>query len=231
MSSMTKVTGMLATRTSGAAPRLRWACWPLLALLAGCGTTEFEARPTIPAPLVDKIPVVIGVYMAPEFREKVYREEREGADVAIALGKAQTEGFMRLLDAMFLRVVPVTSTDAGARTDPEIRGVLEPVLEDVAFVTPTDSGADVYAVSLKYRVSGYKPDGQFTDSWTFTGYGAAAVGNMLGIGTEALQKATQLAMRDAGARLATELREQAIVRGLLSADSRTPVPEETPAPP
>jgi hypothetical protein len=46
-----------------------------------------------------------------------------------------------------------------------------------------------------------------------------------------LQKATQLAMRDAGARLATELREQAIVRGLLSADSRAPAPEETPAPP
>jgi hypothetical protein len=209
----------------------RWMCLALLALLAGCGTTEFEARPTIPTPLVEKIPVVIGVYMAPEYREKVYREEREGADVAIALGKGQSEGFMRLMDAMFLRVVPVTSTDAGARTDPEIRGVLEPVLEDVAFVTPTDSGADVYAVSLKYRVNGYKPDGQFTDSWTFTGYGAAAVDNLLGIGTDALQKATQLAMRDAGARLATELHEQAIVRGLLSADSGKFVVEEAPVPP
>jgi hypothetical protein len=228
---MEVLNGMKGKSVRTPASGRRWACWPVLALLAGCGTTEFEARPTIPAPLVEKIPVVIGVYMAPEFREKVYREEREGADVAIALGKAQTEGFMRLLDAMFLRVVPVTSTDAGASTDPAIRGVLEPVLEDVAFVTPTDSGADVYAVSLKYRVSGYKPDGQFTDSWTFTGYGAAAVSNMLGIGTDALQKATQLAMRDAGARLATELREQAIVRGLLSADSKAPVPEETPAPP
>jgi hypothetical protein len=228
---MEALNGMKGMSVRMPASLRRWACWPVLALLAGCGTTEFEARPAIPAPLVDKIPVVIGVYMAPEFRDKVYREEREGADVAIALGKAQTEGFMRLLDAMFLRVVPVTSTDAGARTDPAIRGVLEPVLEDVAFVTPTDSGADVYAVSLKYRVSGYKPDGQFTDSWTFTGYGAAAVSNMLGIGTDALQKATQLAMRDAGARLATELREQAIVRGLLSADSKAPVPEETRAPP
>ena len=231
MTSMTALTEKRATRTSGVPPRLRWACWPLLALLAGCGTTEFEARPAIPTPLVEKIPVVVGVYMAPEFREKVYREEREGADVAITLGRAQSEGFMRLMDAMFLRAVPVTSTDAGARTDPEIRGVLEPVLEDVAFVTPTDSGADVYAVSLKYRVNGYKPDGQFTDSWTFTGYGAAKVGNMLGIGTEALQQATQLAMRDAGARLATELREQAIVRGLLPADAKAPVTEETPAPP
>jgi len=230
MISMTPLTETCAMRTSGAAPRLRWACWPLLVLLAGCGTTEFEARPAIPTPLVEKIPVVVGVYMAPEFSEKVYREEREGSDVAIALGKAQAEGFMRLMGAMFLRAVPVTSTDAGARTDPEIRGVLEPVLEDVAFVTPTDSGADVYAVSLKYRVNGYKPDGQFTDSWTFTGYGAAAVGNMLGIGTDALQQATQLAMRDAGARLATELREQAIVRGLLPADSSVPEAEEAPGP-
>ena len=120
-------------------PLRRWAYWPLLALFAGCGTTEFEARPAIPTPLVEKIPVVIGVYMAPEFREKVYREERDGADVAIALGKAQTEGFTRLMDAMFLRTVQVAWTDAGARTDPAIRGVLEPVLDDVAFVTPTDS--------------------------------------------------------------------------------------------
>jgi hypothetical protein len=230
MTSMTALTEKRATRTSGVAPRLRWACWPLLALFMGCGTTEFEARPAIPTPLVEKIPVVVGVYMAPEFREQVYREEREGADVAIALGKAQSEGFMRLMDAMFLRAVPVTSADAGARTDPGIRGVLEPVLEDVAFVTPTDSGADVYAVSLRYRVNGYKPDGQFTDSWTFTGYGAAKVGNMLGIGTDALQQATQLAMRDAGARLATELREQAIVRGLLPADSNTPEAEEAAGP-
>jgi hypothetical protein len=54
---------------------------------------------------------------------------------------------------------------------------------------------------------------------------------MLGIGTEALQKATQLAMRDAGARLATELHEQAVVRGLLTADSGKSVAEEAPAPP
>jgi hypothetical protein len=53
---------------------------------------------------------------------------------------------------------------------------------------------------------------------------------MLGIGTEALQQATQLAMRDAGARLATELREQAIVRGLLPADSSAPAAEEAAGP-
>jgi hypothetical protein len=108
--------------------------------------------------------------------------------------------------------------------------VIEPVLEDFAFVTPADSGTDVYAVSLKYRVNGYKPDGQFTESWSFTGYGAAASGGLLGSSTEALQKATQLALRDAGARLVTELREQAIVRGLMPADATTPATELPPPP-
>lgn len=183
--------------------------------LGGCIATEFEAKPVIPEPLVTKIPVVVGVYLSPEFRDKVVREEREGGNYAISLGKAQSEGFMRLMTAMFNRTVPVPATDAGARTDPEIRGVLEPVLLDFAFVTPADSGSGVYAVSIKYRINGYRPDGQLADSWTFTGYGSAANEGMLPAGSETLQRATALALRDAGAKIATEFREQAVVRGLL----------------
>lgn len=222
---MTTITGRPMCRFVRA---LRAAAAASLALLAGCGTTQFETQSSIPAPLVERIPVVVGIYLSPEFREKVYREDRDGGDVAIAIGKAQSEGFMRLMTAMFERAVPVASAEAGASTDPAIRGVIEPVLEDFAFVTPADSGTDVYAVSLRYRVNGYKPDGQFTESWTFTGYGAAASGSVLGIGTEALQKATQLALRDAGARLATELREQAVIRGLMPSGPPVPATEAPP---
>jgi hypothetical protein len=213
--------------------RARWtrrAPWALLALLVGCGTTQFEAQPVIPPPLITRIPVVVGVHMPAQFREAVHREKHDGADYAIVLGKAQADGFGRLMGAMFTRVVPVSSTDAGAATDPEIRGVLEPVLEEFSFVTPRDTGTSLYAVSLKYRINAYTPDGKLVDSWTFTGYGAQTVGSVPGQGTAALQQAADMAMRDAGTKLAVEFREQAIVRGLIDATA-APVPVEVQPPP
>lgn len=198
--------------------------------LSGC-TTQFEAESSIPAPLVEKIPVVVGVYLSPEFRTRVYSEDRDGGNYKISIGKAQSEGFMRLMDALFEQAIPVDAIDAGARTDPRIRGVIEPVLEDFAFVTPVESGSGAYAVSLRYKVTGYRPDGQVVDSWTFTGYGAAKNEGLLPSGDEALRKAVRLALRDAGAKLATELRDQAVVRGLLPPSDAAPVQVEVTPPP
>lgn len=207
--------------------RFRWsqaAAVPAIVLatlgLVSCITTQFEAETSIPAPLVARIPIVVGVYFPPEFKAGVHEEKREGSQFAISLGKAQTEGFMRLMNAMFERVVPVASTAAGAATDPAIRGVLEPVLEEFAFITPSDSGTPLYAVSVRYRINGYTPQGELFDSWTFTGYGTEASSGIPLTGRPALERATGLAMRDAGAKLATELREQAVIRGLLPAEER-----------
>ena len=86
---------------------------------------------TIPQPLLERIPVVVGMHLPQEFREKVYEEKREqgGGEYVIGLGKAQTAGFTRILNAMFERVVEVSSPAAAAATDAAIRGVLEPALD------------------------------------------------------------------------------------------------------
>jgi hypothetical protein len=217
-------------RRSGLRRRAPWVAFGTL-VVAACVPTRFETTVNLPTPLVEKIPVVIGVHLPLEFREKVYHEKREGGiEYTIGLGKAQAAGFMRIMDALFTKAVPVASPALATQTDPAIRGTLEPVLEDYAFVTPLDSGSAVYAASLRYTVRLYTPQGELSESWTFTGYGSQAASMFPGKGDEALETATRLAMRDAAAKLAAEFKEQAIARGLLPATSTPPIEVEPPPP-
>ncbi len=185
----------------------------LLVFLAGCGPVQLVATARIPQPLVVKIPVAVALFLPPEFLQYVHKEERWGTDWNIDIGKAQTDAISGLMSSMFERVVAVDSLNAGSQLGESVAAILEPSVEEYAFVTPRDAGSPFYAVSIKYRVNVYLPDGKLADSWGFTGYGTAPAGGLSN--TEPLENATALAMRDAGAKLAVEFRDQAIVRGLL----------------
>ena len=96
----------------------------------------------IPQPLITRIPVVVGVHLPLEFREPgASRGARRRRSTRSRSARRRPTGFMRVMNAMFTRVVPVAGDRRRApATDPEIRGVLEPVLEDFAFVTPARHG-------------------------------------------------------------------------------------------
>ena len=204
-----------------------------LVALAGCGPVKLVANTNIPTPLVVKIPIAVALFVPQEFSTYVHNEERWSTDWHVELGKAQTDGIKRLMNAMFERVVAVDSVGAGQNAEGGVRAILEPSVEEFAFVTPRDAGSPFFAVSIKYRVNVYLPNGKLADSWGFTGYGTAPAEGLSS--APPLQTATALAMRDAGAKLAVEFREQAIVRGLLpegaTADTLVkPVPEIPTAP-
>jgi hypothetical protein len=185
-----------------------------LVALAGCGPVRLIANTNIPAPLVVKIPIAVALFIPKEFSTYVHNEERWSTDWHVELGKAQSDGITRLMNAMFERVIPVESVGAGQQhAATGVRAILEPSIEEFAFVTPRDAGSPFFAVSIKYRVNIYLPDGKLADSWGFTGYGTAPAEGLSS--APPLQTATALAMRDAGAKLAVEFREQATVRGLL----------------
>jgi len=197
----------------------------LLTTLTGCGPVKLTASTNIPDPLVVKIPVAVALFVPKEFSEYVYKEERWSTDWNVALGKAQSEGITRLMNAMFEQVVTVESVNAGAQLAPTIRAILEPSVEEFAFVTPRDAGSPFFAVSIKYRVNVYSPDGRLAESWGFTGYGTSPAAGLSS--SDPLARATSLALRDAGAKLAVEFREQAIVRGLLPEAARDTMPLPT----
>lgn len=198
-----------------------------LVMLAGCGPVKLVANTNIPPPLVVKIPMGVALFVPSEFSGYVHKEERWSTKWHVDLGKAQTDGLTRLFNAMFERVVTVDSVNAGTQVPGGVAAILEPSIEEYAFVTPRDAGSPFYAVSIKYRVNVYLPDGKLADSWGFTGYGTSP---SQGLSSQTpLSAATALAMRDAGAKLAVEFREQAVMRGLLPGGESADVPPAGPA--
>lgn len=194
-------------------------------LVAGCGPVRLTATANIPTPLVVKVPIGVAMFVPTDFTEYVHKEERWGTTWNIELGKAQTEALKRLMSAMFERVVLVDNLNAGSQPGLDVQAILEPSIEEYAFVTPRDAGSPFYAVSIKYRVNVYSADGKLADSWGFTGYGTSPSEGISSAGP--LAQATSLALRDAGAKLAVEFREQAVVRGLLPGGESVDTPPPT----
>lgn len=196
--------------------------------IGGCGPVQLVANSRIPTPLVVKLPVTVALFMPQQFAQYVHKEERWGTDWNIDIGKAQSDAMSQLMNAMFDKVIVVDSVAAGGAMGAGVTAILEPSVEEYAFVTPRDAGSPFFAVSIKYRVNVYTPDGKLADSWGFTGYGTSPAGGLSN--TEPLQNATALAMRDAGAKLVVEFRDQPVVRGLFpGAESADDPPGPTPA--
>jgi hypothetical protein len=198
-----------------------------LSLLAGCGATVVTIDARLPQPLTVKQQLGIGWHVPAEFSQYTYREKRYGSDWRVNLGAAQTRALTQMLEAMFESVVPLNDVTA-AHGDRRVRAVVEPAVDEYSFITPRDAGSPVYAVSIKYRLTIYTAAGKLADSWAFTGYGSVPAQGGFD-SDEPLKMASELALRDAGAKLVAEFRDQAALKELIEAHDET-APAEAAAP-
>jgi hypothetical protein len=184
-----------------------------LALVSACGATRLATQAQLPQPLVEKLPVRIGIYYSKEFREYVHKETRGQVDYEITLGPAHVTNLDWLLKAMFAEVVPVEDPARAGEMRPPLAMVLEPRFEEYSFLTPKDVAGEAFLVTIRYLLTVYDGGGARVDAYTFTGYGREAAHTLAS--KEPLALATQRAMRDAGAKLAVELPDQDAIRALI----------------
>ncbi len=196
--------------------------------LTGCSAVKLEPKQPLPPPLIDQLPVAVAVSYPQEFRGFVHKERRAGVDYEAILGPAHVDRFGALIEAMFEKVVQVGEPAEAASLEPPVRLVVEPRFEDFAFLTPSDLAGDYYTVTIRYRVDVYAPSGERVDAFVFTGFGRERSGTFSG--TEPLARATQRAMRDAGAKFAIEFTEQASVMRLLQMGGMEMLPVESQLP-
>ena len=77
-------------------------------LLAGCGANEVVVHGQFPQPVLDKLPITLGVYYDPEFRNHEFFDQassRGESDWIVRTGEAQTQMYDTLLGGMFEKVV------------------------------------------------------------------------------------------------------------------------------
>lgn len=156
---------------------------------------------SVPTPVVAAIPVSVGIYMDEAFRNFSHSEDRQmGEDWVISSGKLNEEMFTNLFDTMFARTVAIdTPPDRGvSRSD--LDALLQISVTEYGFLTPRETGQRFFAVSFKYQISMWQPDGTPIASWRVVGYGKSAWSAFQDV--EGLRNATAIAIRDGAAALA-----------------------------
>lgn len=168
----------------------------LLAVLSGCGSHVTLKDPTIPEPLIDKLPLKVGGRYPESFEHFVHEERVIGKEKwIIDLGASNRLLFTHLFNSMFTDY-QVVDADTDAR-DLGLDALIEPTIDAFEFSVPNQSQTEEFAVWIRYRIKIYDGDGNQVANWPISAYGKSQT-TMFG-GDASLRHAAVLAMRDAAA--------------------------------
>ena len=193
---------------------------PALCVIALSGCTKsvsLKVDAEVPIPVVAQIPVDMGVLYEAQFRDHIYTEDTDDRpDWKIESGSSQVALFNQLLPPMFRSVKEVPAIPASGAG---VQAVLSPQIEDMQFALPYETKSDLYEVWIKYNIRLFDPDGKLIASWPVSGYGKSSE-ELLKSKDAGLNAAVNLALRDAGAKLALGFDKVADVRSWLAATTR-----------
>ncbi|MFQ5982132.1 MAG: hypothetical protein ACE5KS_02040 [Woeseiaceae bacterium] len=182
-----------------------------LTALAGCGSQVTVTDPTIPNPLIEKIPISVAVRFPTGFNHFIHEEQVIGKEKwSIDLGQSNTLLFTKLFSAMFDKL---TVVDASADPrDMPIDALIEPSIDAFEFSTPAQSQTEAFAVWIRYRIKIFDNAGKQFANWPISAYGKSQSTTMGG--DAALQRAAILAMRDAAALVIMQMDKATGISGL-----------------
>ena len=168
----------------------------VVATLSGCSTQVRLEDPTIPDPLIDKMPLSVAARFPETFEHFVHEEQVIGKKKwTIDLGRSNSMLFEKLFGSMFseFKVIPPTAEPGNLGID----ALIEPSIDAFEFSVPNQSQTDAFAVWIRYRIKIFDGEGNQVANWPISAYGKSL---SKGIGNDdALRRAAVLAMRDAAA--------------------------------
>ena len=176
----------------------------LVSILSGCSTSIW-VEADFPQPLVEQLPVSMGLILDDDLLDYVHYEElpRQAA-YTIQIGEANELMLVQLFESMFTDLTEYNEFPLIQPDSVEIDGVLWPELERFEFDVPIGQRDQFVEVWIQYLVKLYETDGQLVTEWPVSGYGKAEM-----IDREvALNRAIVVAMREVGATISTKFTDQ-----------------------
>jgi hypothetical protein len=172
-----------------------------------------------PSPLLDPLPLTLGVIYPAVFAEHEFFDEAKGraeSDWLVKTGAAQVQFWDTLFDGMFANVVHIRDWETVERHRAEIDGVLIPAIGELQYTVPTHTNVKIYEIWMRYEfrlvdISAIhqQEDGALTfnpdervAAWPITAYGKTPTA-FLQTDEEAVNLAAVVALRDAGAHFVT----------------------------
>jgi hypothetical protein len=166
-------------------------------LISGCGGGYAVLKaPIHRPPLVEPLPLTVGVYFSPKFKSGVPATGLRPGIREVQVGPAQTAVFKHVFSGLFESVVALDQLPIGSQFPAEVDAIIVPSLEANNFI------------ALEYSFEMTSSDGSTIAQWSVTGVSEEWPGRT---GNEAIQ----LAMRSAAAKFTVGFRKHPDIQNWL----------------
>ena len=214
------------------ARRLSQLCIPFASLalmLGGCAAVAVRPEGELPKPLIVPTPAKVAVVVTNEAANFVHKESRASVDYEAQLGPSHKQMIEEIFRAEFTEAKFFETVDA-ARLESGLMAIFEPRIEQFSFASAKETGGVYCAVTIRYQIFIYAPNGEMVDTLTLTGYGSGPAPK-IGNGEEELGIAAYAAMRDAAAKFLTQFQGLDLAKPLLASQPLTPKARPAPGSP
>jgi len=167
----------------------------LIVLLAGCSSSaSVKITSSFPSVLSEPKPINASILIEDSFATYVGTPNK---NTQIDIGASQVNLLNRAFSGLFDNVDFVTSLDqVTAETDL----IITPSVIEVQLSTPSDNYLNVFEVWIKYNLDIQAKDGALITNWFMPAYGKTP-NSFMADKEKAIEQATIIALRDAGAKL------------------------------
>jgi hypothetical protein len=167
--------------------------WLTVIVLSGC-VSQVRVDQQFPKVVSEPRDLTVALVLDGEFRSY---QAHPNEKTRIQFGASQVDLMTKAFKGLFARVNVVSPNDPiGADTDL----VVKPSVSQVQLSSPSQSYLNVYEVWIKYSLDIRTADGVAIDSWFLPAYGKTPYSSLLSR-SRAIETATVIALRDAGAKL------------------------------